>query len=150
MSTRGNVFVLSIQIFPVSNSHDNTVTTCENVFYFFYKITRRKLENSLLYQSVNSPYYSRWRMRWRIMARIFPCFPYSYRNTGVLAKLWFSKCYFSKEYIFHGNTSHAHKHIFTNLTNYHWKQLGELLMPLQEKRCLCEEVHFSVYNNNNT
>ena len=36
--------------------------TGENVFYFFYKITRRKLKrgNSLLYRSVNSPYCSWW------------------------------------------------------------------------------------------
>ena len=37
----------------------------KNVFYFFYKITRRKLKrrNSLLfYQSANSPYCSRWRI----------------------------------------------------------------------------------------
>ena len=35
-----------------------------------YKITRRKLKrgNSLLYRGGNSPYRSRWRMRWRIMA----------------------------------------------------------------------------------
>ena len=36
-----------------------------SVFYFFYKITRRKLKrrNSLLfYQSANSPYCSRWRI----------------------------------------------------------------------------------------
>ena len=34
--------------------------TGKNVFYFFYKITRRKLKrgNSFLYQSVNSPYCS--------------------------------------------------------------------------------------------
>ena len=40
-----------------------------NVSYYFCKITRRKIKrrNSLLYQSVNSPYRSRWRMRWRIM-----------------------------------------------------------------------------------
>ena len=56
--------------------------TGKNVFYFFYKITRRKLKrwNSLLYQSVNSP-YCLW---WRIMAWTFPCFP----------KLTFWKYYF--------------------------------------------------------
>ena len=45
--------------------------TGKNVFNFFYKITRRKLKrgNSLLYQSVNSPYRSRWRMRWRMWWR---------------------------------------------------------------------------------
>ena len=57
----------------------------------------RKLKrgNSLLCQSVNSPYCSRWRMRWRIMAWTFPCFLYSYRNTAFSqSKLTFSKCYF--------------------------------------------------------
>ena len=51
---------------------------------FLYKITRRKLKrgNSLLSQSVNSPFCARWRMRWRTMAWIFPCIPYSYRNTA--------------------------------------------------------------------
>ena len=71
--------------------------TGKNVFDFFYKITRRKLKrgSSLLYQSVNSPYCSWWRMRWRIMAWTFPCFPYSYRNTAFnQSKLTFSKCYF--------------------------------------------------------
>ena len=45
----------------------------KHVFYFFYKITRRKLkrQNSLLYQSVNSPYHSRWRMRWREPFHLF-------------------------------------------------------------------------------
>ena len=73
----------------------------KKVFYFVYKITRRKLKrgNSLLYQSVNSPYRSRWRMRWRIMAWTFPCFPYSYRNTAFSQSiLTFSKCYFIKDY----------------------------------------------------
>ena len=60
----------------------------ENVLYFFYEITRR---NSLLYQSVNSPHCSRW----RIMAWTFPCFPYSYNNTAFSqSKLTFSKYYF--------------------------------------------------------
>ena len=71
----------------------------KSVFYFFYRITHRKLKrgNSLLYQSVNSPYCSRWRMWWRIMAWTFPCFPYSYRNTAFSqSKLAFSKCYFIK------------------------------------------------------
>ena len=56
----------------------------KSVFYFFYRVTRRKLKcgNKLLYQSVNSPYCSWWRMRWRIMAWTFPCFPHSYRNTA--------------------------------------------------------------------
>ena len=64
----------------------------ENVLYFFYEITRR---NSLLYQSVNSPHCSRWRMRWRIMGWTFPCFPHSYRNMAFnQSKLKFSKCYF--------------------------------------------------------
>ena len=42
----------------------------ENVFYFFYKVTSRKLKrgNSILYHSVNSPYCSWWRMQWRIIA----------------------------------------------------------------------------------
>ena len=76
-------------------------STLKKVFYFVYKITRRKLKrgNSLLYQSVNSPYHSRWRMRWRIMAWTFPCFPYSYRNTAFSQSiLAFSKCYFIKDY----------------------------------------------------
>ena len=77
----------------ISITYGNT----ENCFYFFYKITRRKLKrgNSLLYQSVNSQYCSWWRMRWRIMAWTVPSFPYSYRNTAFSqSKLSFSKCYF--------------------------------------------------------
>ena len=69
----------------------------KNVFYFFYKITRRKLKrgDSLLYWSVNSPYCLWWRMRWHIMVWTFPCFPYSFRNTAFnQSKLTFSKCYF--------------------------------------------------------
>ena len=69
----------------------------KNVLYFSYKITRRKLKrrNRLLYRRVN--YCSWWRMRWRIMARLFPCFPYSYRNTAFnQSKLTFSKWYFIK------------------------------------------------------
>ena len=68
-------------------------------FCFSYKITRRRLKrgNSLLYRSVNSPYCSWWRMRWRIMAWTFLCFTYSYRNTAFnQSKLTFSKCYFIK------------------------------------------------------
>ena len=75
----------------ISITYGNT----ENCFYFFYKITRRKLKrgNSLLYQSVNSQYCSWWRMRWRIMAWTVPSFPYSYRNTAFnQSKLLFSKC----------------------------------------------------------
>ena len=35
-------------------------------------------EKRPLYQIVNSPHRSRWRMWWRIMARIFPCLPCIY------------------------------------------------------------------------
>ena len=66
-------------------------------FYFFYKITRRKLKrrNSLRYRSVNSPYCLWWCMPWRIIAWTFPCFPCSYRNTAFSqSKLTFSKCHF--------------------------------------------------------
>ena len=72
----------------------------KNIFYFFYKITRRKLKhrNSRLYRSVNSLYCSRWRIWWHIMVWTFP---YSYRNTAFSqSKLTFSKCYF----IIHYNT----------------------------------------------
>ena len=60
--------------------------TGKNVFYLFYEITRRKLKhgNSLLYRSVNSRYCSWWRMRWRMMAWTFPCFPYSYIEPQLL------------------------------------------------------------------
>ena len=85
-------FEFSQTFTSVSITYGNTE---KNVFYFFYKITRRKLRrgNSFLYQSVNSPY----RSRWRIMGWTFPCFPYSYRNTAFSqSKLAFSKCYFIK------------------------------------------------------
>ena len=65
-----------------------------HVFYFFYKIIRRKLKrgNSLLCQSVNS--LSLFMLGYA-MAWTFPCFPYSYRNaTFSRSKLTFSKCYF--------------------------------------------------------
>ena len=44
--------------------------TGENIFYFIYKITRRKLKrgNSLLYRSVNSPPYCSW---WREPFHVF-------------------------------------------------------------------------------
>ena len=90
------------RVFP--NFHEcfyNVWNMGKNVFYFFYKITRRKLKrgSSLLYRSVNSPYCSWWRMRWRIMAWTFPCFPYSYRNTAFnQSKVAFSKCYFIINY----------------------------------------------------
>ena len=69
-----------------------------NIFYFFYKITRRnpKRGNSLLYQSVNSPYHSRWRMRWRIIAWLLHVF-----HTVIAfsqSNLTFSKCYFINWY----------------------------------------------------
>ena len=91
-------FEFSQTFTSVSITYGNTE---KNVFYFFYKITRRKLKrgNSLLYQSVNSPYCSRWRrMRWRIMAWTFSCFPYSYSRNAAFSqsKLTFSKCYFIK------------------------------------------------------
>ena len=62
------------RVFP-RNFESSQTSTCfhdvweeKNVFYFFYQITLRKLKraNSVFYQSVNSPYRSRWRMRWRI------------------------------------------------------------------------------------
>ena len=96
VGTRAGRVSVSTQFRVLSNFHECNITVWEhggNVFYFFYKITRRKLKrgNSLLYQSVNSPY----RSRWRIMAWTFPCFPYSYRNTAFnQSKLTFSKCYF--------------------------------------------------------
>ena len=55
------------------------------------------MKYSVLYQSVNPPYCSWWRMRRRIMAWTFPMFAYSYRNTASSqSKLTLLKCYFIK------------------------------------------------------
>ena len=63
------------------------IGTRGNVLYFFYKITRGKLKrgNSLIYQSVNSPYCSRRRMRWRIMAPSHVYHVYTVIETRLLA-----------------------------------------------------------------
>ena len=94
----GRVFPRNFEFSRTSTSVSITYgITGKTVFYFFHKITRRKLKrgNSLLYRSVNCLYRSRSRMRWRIMSWTFPCFPYSYRNTAFnQSKLTFSKCYF--------------------------------------------------------
>ena len=106
VGTRAHRVSVSTQFRVLSSFHEcfyNVWEHWEKVFYFFYKITRRKLQrgNSLLCRSVNSPYCSWWRMRWRIMAWTFPCFPYSYRNTVFnQSKLTFSKCYFRNIYIY--------------------------------------------------
>ena len=59
----------------------------ENVFHFVYKITRRKLRcgNSLLCQSVNSPY---WRESFHVFHKLYINMAFSQ------SKLTFSKCYF--------------------------------------------------------
>ena len=49
---------------------------------------------------------SRWRVRWYIIGRTFPCFPYSYRNTAFSQ----SKLAFWKYYIY---TLRYFKHIRT-------------------------------------
>ena len=76
-------------------------STGGNAFYFFYKITRKNLRgNSLLYQSVNSPYRSWWRMcdgvsEWREPFHVF----HTVIETRLLAKqisITFSKCYHIK------------------------------------------------------
>ena len=74
----------------------------KNVFYIFYKISRRKLkrENSL-YQNVNFAYRSRWRMRWRI---IFHVLQYTIIETQLLAsrRSRFKKLFYKNEYLTHG------------------------------------------------
>ena len=70
----GSLFMRSlIRVFP--NFHEcfyNVWNMERNVFYFFHKITRRKLKRgNSLYQSVNSPYRSWWRMRWREPFHVF-------------------------------------------------------------------------------
>ena len=70
-----------------------------NVFYFFYKITRRKLkrENSFLYQSINAPIPFMMAYAMTYNGVIFPWFPPSYSNTTFSqSKLTFLKCYFIK------------------------------------------------------
>ena len=48
----------------------HTISSSPKLPYFFCEITRRKLKRkNNLYQSTNSPYCSRWRMWFRIMAR---------------------------------------------------------------------------------
>ena len=57
----GRVFPRNFEFSQTSTSVSITYgNTGKNVFYFVYKITRRKLKrgNSLLYQRVNSPYCS--------------------------------------------------------------------------------------------
>ena len=85
---------VSTQFRVLPNFHEcfyNVWGTLEMFSISVYKITCRKLKrgNSLLYRSVNSPFW------WRIMAWTFPCFSYSYRNMAFnQSKLAFSKCYF--------------------------------------------------------
>ena len=95
------------RVFP--NFHEcfyNVWNMGKNVFYFFYKITRRKLKrgNSLLYQSVNSPYCSWWRMRWRDLSM------FSIPSYGNMAfsqwKLPLLKCYFIIINICTGSSTH--------------------------------------------
>ena len=63
----GRVFPRNFEFSQTSTSVSRAYGDTENVFYFVYKITR-----SFLYRSVNSPYCSWWRMRWRIMAHSIP------------------------------------------------------------------------------
>ena len=101
VGTRARSASVSTQFRVLPNFHEcfyNVWEHGKNVFYFSYKITRRKLNrgNSFLCQSVHSPYC--W--RWRIMAWTFPCFPYSLRNTAFSQlKLTISTCYFTNRSI---------------------------------------------------
>ena len=70
----GSLFMRSLfRVFP--NFHEcfyNVWNMERNVFYFFHKITSIKLKRgNSLYQSVNSPYCSWWRMRWRETFHVF-------------------------------------------------------------------------------
>ena len=76
VGTRTRRASVSTQFRVLPNFHEcfyNVWEHGENVFYFFYKITRRKLKrgNSLLYRSVNYPYCSWYRMRWRESFHVF-------------------------------------------------------------------------------
>ena len=106
----------------VSITYGNTV---KNVFYFFYKITRRKVKrgNRLLYQSVDSPYCSWWRIRWR--ESFHACFPNSTRNTAFSQ----SKLTFSKYYIFAFNiarSSISKKYLSLSIYRWHSEQATNL------------------------
>ena len=79
-------------------------TRGKNVLYFVYKITRTKLlkrgNRPSLSKRKFSILSSWWRMRWRIMAWTFLCFPYSYRNMAFnQSRPTFWKCYFIIPYI---------------------------------------------------
>ena len=94
-------FEFSQTFMSVSILYGNIV---KNVFYYFYKITCRKLKcgNSLLYQSGNSLYRSRWRLRWRIMVWPASHVFHTVIGTQLLANQSsnFSKSYFIIVYMY--------------------------------------------------